>query len=94
MRNGVSPTRRRWHVLQLTRRTYTPFGQDRTAGNSGTGWAGDKGFLGGVADDTTGLTNLGAREYCPGLGRFLNPDPLLQRDPVLVRLHPRRRIRR
>ncbi len=63
--------------LSLTRRTYTPFGQDRAAGNSGTGWAGDKGFLGGVADGTTGLTNLGAREYCPGLGRFLDPDPLL-----------------
>ena len=53
-------------------------GEDRAAGNSGAGWAGDKGFLGGVADDTTGLTNLGAREYCPGLGRFLDPDSLLQ----------------
>ncbi|WP_255369523.1 polymorphic toxin-type HINT domain-containing protein, partial [Kitasatospora sp. MBT63] len=28
-------------------------------------------------DDTTGLTNLGARQYQPATGRFLNPDPVL-----------------
>ncbi|MEV4562078.1 RHS repeat-associated core domain-containing protein, partial [Kitasatospora sp. NPDC049285] len=42
-----------------------------------TTWAGDHGFVNGTKDDTTGLTNLGAREYQPQLGRFLNPDPLL-----------------
>ena len=39
-------------------------------------WPGDKGYISGTNDPTTGLTNLGAREYDPTLGRFLNPDPL------------------
>jgi RHS repeat-associated protein len=30
-------------------------------------------------DAATGLTNLGAREYSPGTGAFLSPDPLV--DP-------------
>jgi RHS repeat-associated protein len=62
--------------LTVTRRRYTPFGQDRTP-TSSQDWAGDKGFVGGTRDDTNQLTNLGARQYSPALGRFLNPDPLL-----------------
>ncbi|WP_051941151.1 RHS repeat-associated core domain-containing protein [Phaeacidiphilus oryzae] len=58
----------------VTRRSYTPFGQTRTTTSD---WLGDKGFVGGQQDDTTGLTNLGAREYDPTTGRFLSPDPLI-----------------
>ncbi|MFC1440374.1 RHS repeat-associated core domain-containing protein [Streptacidiphilus sp. N1-10] len=56
-----------------TRRYLDPFGNPR--GTAPTTWAGDKGFVGGIQDPATGLTNLGAREYQPTTGRFLNPDP-------------------
>ncbi|WP_033825644.1 RHS repeat-associated core domain-containing protein, partial [Kitasatospora sp. MBT63] len=54
-----------------------PFGNPRGTQPAPGTWAGDKGFVGGTKDDTTGLTNLGARQYQPTTGRFLNPDPLL-----------------
>jgi RHS repeat-associated protein len=38
----------------------------------------EKGFVGGANDTATGLTNLGAREYQPGTGSFISPDPLLK----------------
>ncbi|MEV7211741.1 polymorphic toxin-type HINT domain-containing protein [Kitasatospora cineracea] len=63
-------------TLQVARRPSDPFGNPR--GTQPTTWAGDHGFVGGTKDETTGLTNLGAREYQPLLGRFLNPDPLLR----------------
>ncbi|WP_229924831.1 RHS repeat-associated core domain-containing protein [Streptomyces sulfonofaciens] len=62
---------------QVTRRQYKPFGEVRD--QSGTWTAGQRGFVGGTQDDNTGLTNLGAREYDPSIGRFLSPDPIL--DP-------------
>ena len=67
-------------TLQETRRYLDPFGNPR--GTTPANWnpdngQGDKGFVGGTQDPTTGLTNLGAREYQPTTGRFLNPDPLL-----------------
>ncbi|MFG2146843.1 polymorphic toxin-type HINT domain-containing protein [Streptomyces sp. NPDC048696] len=62
-------------TLTETRRTSDPFGTPR--GTQPTTWAGDHGFVGGTQDPATGLTNLGAREYQPSTGRFLNPDPLL-----------------
>ena len=61
----------------VTRRAYTPFGQDRTTGGNPATWPGDKGYTGGTPDAVTGLTNLGAREYSPALGRFLSVDPIL-----------------
>jgi RHS repeat-associated protein len=71
---GTSTTDITADTLTVTRRAYTPFGETRTP-QPGT-WPGDKGYIGGTTDPTTSLTNLGAREYNPNLGRFLNPDPL------------------
>ncbi|WP_037571481.1 polymorphic toxin-type HINT domain-containing protein [Phaeacidiphilus oryzae] len=60
----------------VQRRMYTPFGTDRSPGGNPTTWPGSKGYVGGTADTITGLTNLGAREYSPALGRFLTTDPV------------------
>ncbi|MDH6130801.1 RHS repeat-associated protein [Kitasatospora sp. MAA4] len=64
----------------VTRRPTDPFGNARGTQPGQGAWAGDKGFIGGTADTATGLTNIGAREYDPVHGRFLNPDPLI--DPA------------
>ncbi|MER5641085.1 RHS repeat-associated core domain-containing protein [Kitasatospora sp. NPDC002227] len=61
----------------VTRRPTDPFGNLRGTRPGAGVWSGDKGFVGGTSDDATGLTNLGAREYDPVHGRFLNPDALL-----------------
>ncbi|MEU4113936.1 polymorphic toxin-type HINT domain-containing protein [Kitasatospora sp. NPDC028055] len=62
-------------TLTEARRPSDPFGNPR--GTQPAAWAGDHGFVGGTKDDATGLTNLGAREYQPTTGRFLNPDPII-----------------
>lgn len=62
-------------TLTETRRPTDPFGNPR--GAQPTGWAGTHGYVGGTKDDATGLTNLGARQYQPTTGRFINPDPIL-----------------
>ncbi|MFJ9847315.1 polymorphic toxin-type HINT domain-containing protein [Kitasatospora sp. NPDC101155] len=64
----------------VTRRPTDPFGNPRGNQPAAGQWAGTKGFVGGSKDDTTGLTNLGARQYDPVRGRFINPDPIL--DPA------------
>jgi len=56
-----------------TIRRQTPFGTPRGAAVT---WGNDKGFVDGIADPT-GLTHLGAREYDPGLARFISLDPVL-----------------
>jgi RHS repeat-associated protein len=59
-------------LATMTRRSM-PFGETRTAAPT---WANDKGFVGGT-QDPTGLVHLGAREYDPGVGRFISVDPAL-----------------
>ncbi|MBO4205835.1 polymorphic toxin-type HINT domain-containing protein [Micromonospora echinofusca] len=56
----------------VTNRRQTPFGNPR---GFQPVWANPKGFVGGDIDPT-GLTHLGAREYDPGLGRFISVDPI------------------
>ncbi|MEU9032686.1 RHS repeat-associated core domain-containing protein [Streptomyces sp. NPDC048383] len=57
----------------VTRRKFTPFGELR--GQKPSAWPGEKGFVGGTIDESTGLTHLGAREYDPANGRFISVDP-------------------
>ncbi|MCT9089675.1 hypothetical protein N4G70_12425 [Streptomyces sp. ASQP_92] len=64
--------------LGETRRPVDPFGAAR--GTQPSHWAGEHGFVGGTQDPATGLTNLGAREYQPASGRFINPDPVLDEN--------------
>ncbi|MGY5010238.1 RHS repeat-associated core domain-containing protein [Streptomyces sp. 900105755] len=65
-------------TLACTKRYTTPFGSSR--GTKPTSWPDDKRFLGKPADDTTGLTQLGARQYDPVTARFLSTDPVLEPD--------------
>lgn len=58
----------------VTRRRFTPFGEAR---GTAVTFPGQRGFVGGVLDATTGLTHLGAREYDARLGRFVSVDPVL-----------------
>jgi RHS repeat-associated protein len=59
-------------------RRQTPYGVPRGAAPT---WPNTKGFVGGDLD-RTGLTHLGAREYDPGLGRFVSGDPVFdESDP-------------
>ncbi|MDT0331472.1 RHS repeat-associated core domain-containing protein [Nocardiopsis lambiniae] len=57
-----------------THRYMTVFGQDRMAQGA---WPSEKGFVGGTVDESTGLTQLGARAYDASLGRFISVDPLM-----------------
>ncbi|MCE6995374.1 type IV secretion protein Rhs [Saccharothrix sp. S26] len=62
-------------TLQVTKRRFDPFGVPR--GTAPTAWPGEKSFVGGEHDPSTGLTHLGARDYDPELGRFLSLDPVM-----------------
>jgi RHS repeat-associated protein len=62
----------------LSKRYTTPFGTTR--GSAVGTWPDDKGFLGKSADSSTGLTQVGAREYDASTGQFLSVDPLLMPD--------------
>lgn len=62
----------------VTKRYSSPFGAPR--GTKATNWPDDKAFLGKPADESTGLTHVGAREYDPAIGQFISVDPLLTLD--------------
>ncbi|WP_405061306.1 RHS repeat-associated core domain-containing protein [Kribbella sp. NBC_01505] len=57
------------------RKRITPYGEAR--GPIPTAWPGQKDFVGGTRDDSTGLVHLGAREYDPTTGRFVSVDPVI-----------------
>ncbi|MEU7907726.1 polymorphic toxin-type HINT domain-containing protein [Actinoplanes sp. NPDC049118] len=79
-----------WAVNSATRaatiRYNDPYGNARDASAAVQWPAGQRGFVGGVADPT-GLTMLGARFYDPRTGSFISVDPEVDEyDPQ--RLHP------
>ncbi|MDQ0313352.1 RHS repeat-associated protein [Kitasatospora herbaricolor] len=75
--HGTGTTSIDRNTLTTTRRPTDPFGNPRGTQPAPGTWAGNKGFVGGTKDDTTGLTNLGARQYDPTTGRFITPDPII-----------------
>ncbi|MDX3244808.1 polymorphic toxin-type HINT domain-containing protein [Streptomyces sp. ME18-1-4] len=62
-------------AMGVTRRKSMPFGEAR--GQQPAAWPGQRGFVGGTVDKDTGLTRLGARDYDPATGRFLQVDPMV-----------------
>ncbi|WP_340385415.1 RHS repeat-associated core domain-containing protein [Streptomyces sp. SS7] len=59
----------------ISQRRFDPYGVQR---GSATGvWPGEKGFVGGTVDASTGLTHLGAREYDSMIGKFISLDPVI-----------------
>ncbi len=62
-------------TLAVTRRRQLPYGGPR--GDAAPAWPGERGFVDGTLDASTGLTHLGAREYDPGIGRFISVDPVM-----------------
>ncbi|GGM24770.1 hypothetical protein GCM10010129_81580 [Streptomyces fumigatiscleroticus] len=78
--NGTSQLAVNAADLTMQQRRSTPFGAAR--GKEPSSWPGDKGFVGGTQDASTGLVHLGARDYDPATGRFISVDPLLDtNDP-------------
>jgi RHS repeat-associated protein len=64
---------------QVVRRArHDPYGASR--GPAVANPAGERGFVGGAIDESTGLTHLGAREYDPGTGRFISVDPVVDSE--------------
>ncbi|MFC9932478.1 DddA-like double-stranded DNA deaminase toxin [Streptomyces sp. NPDC127190] len=76
--NGTSQLAVNAADLTTQQRRSTPFGAGR--GTTPKSWPGEKSFVGGTKDDTTGFVHLGARDYDASTGRFLSVDPIL--DPT------------
>ncbi|MFV2117953.1 polymorphic toxin-type HINT domain-containing protein [Streptomyces sp. Act-28] len=59
----------------VSQRRFDPYGVER--GQATGAWPGEKGYVGGTIDKSTGLTHLGAREYDPVIGKFISVDPII-----------------
>ncbi|WP_446038218.1 polymorphic toxin-type HINT domain-containing protein [Streptomyces sp. SID1121] len=59
----------------LSQRRFDPYGIER--GEAVGNWPGERGYVGGTVDESTGLTHLGAREYDADIGKFISADPLI-----------------
>ncbi|MFI5792545.1 RHS repeat domain-containing protein [Streptomyces sp. NPDC051677] len=59
----------------ISQRRFDPFGVER--GEKLGPWPGEKGYVGGTIDASTGLTHLGAREYDTTIGKFISVDPII-----------------
>ncbi|MCP9959050.1 polymorphic toxin-type HINT domain-containing protein [Streptomyces sudanensis] len=59
----------------VSQRRFDPYGVER--GQATGTWPGERGYVGGTLDKSTGLTHLGAREYDPVIGKFISVDPLI-----------------
>jgi len=59
---------------EVVQRRQLPFGGPRGAA---VAFPGERGFVGGTTDASTGLIHLGAREYDQETGRFVSVDPVL-----------------
>lgn len=73
--HGTSTTAIDSATLAETHRYFDPFGNPRGAG---TAWVDDHAFLNKPNDTSTQLTEVGARQYDPALGRFASVDPVLE----------------
>ncbi|WP_329430527.1 polymorphic toxin-type HINT domain-containing protein [Streptosporangium sp. NBC_01495] len=62
---------------QVARERYLPYGKRR--GSDDLPFT-DRGFLGKIEDDSTGLNYLSARYYDPSIAKFVSTDPLLNLD--------------
>ena len=67
----------RWTTKSVARLRTDPFGAPRGSSSSAS-IPGDRQFLGKTRDDSTGLTQLGARYFDELTGRFVSVDPMLQ----------------
>ncbi|WP_189709042.1 polymorphic toxin-type HINT domain-containing protein [Streptomyces phaeofaciens] len=59
----------------ISQRRFDPYGVER--GEKLGPWPGERGYVGGTIDASTGLTHLGAREYDPAIGKFISVDPII-----------------
>ncbi|NRG40927.1 hypothetical protein HRK28_08315 [Rathayibacter sp. VKM Ac-2835] len=58
----------------VRRRFMDPYGNSRGPGSE---WTSSNAYLNAPRSTASGLTHLGAREYDPGLGKFVSVDPVL-----------------
>ncbi|GGS58083.1 RHS repeat domain-containing protein [Actinokineospora fastidiosa] len=68
-------------TMAVTKRRQLPFGAPR--GTAVPDLAGDRAFVGGIRDASTGLIEIGARAYDAEFGRFVSVDPVMDTgDPT------------